>query len=1143
MQRRRLFERSLAYYWRSHLTVIFGAGVAVSVLTGALLVGDSVRASLRDLFLSRLGSTDYLLGASHFFRQDLAWELQSHPGFVERFTGTSPLILFEGAVAHAETARRASRVAVYGIDENFWSFHGLSSVHLDTREALVSPGLARDLGIQPGESLLLQLEKPSPIPRESLHGRKDEIGRTLRLDVSQILPASSLGEFSLQPRQGTVRALFVSLGALQRELEQEGRVNALLISESGSDSAQRDQTSRLRALLGETFQLEDLGLRLRRLEDRTAFSLESESTLLEDLLAEKASAVATSSGLRTVPVLTYLANSIAAGGREIPYSVVTALDAETLARFPFLAKPMESSSGGRSPPPIYLNVWAARDLQARIGDRVRLEYYVWHERGELTTESAEFETAGITALEGAAADPDLTPEYPGITEARYLGDWDPPFPMDLGRIRPQDEEYWDLHRTTPKAFVELETGQGLWSSRHGKLTSLRLLVPDSGPPEETDIEDIFLRYESRLRRELDPFALGFFLQPVRAQGLEASHGATDFGEYFVYFSFFLVVSALLLTALFFRLGIEQRLRELGILRAVGFAASRVRSLFLAEGSLLAGVGTLLGIAGAVGYGHLVMLGLRTWWTDAVGTTLLTLYVVPGTLVLGAAAGMLTALATIALTLRGLEKASPRSLLAGSPSTGLQDAGGTGRAGPRPASLLRMALLLALLGLVLLGISLLEWIGPAGGFFGAGTFFLLALHCAFGAWLQGPSGQVIQGRGWKGVSRLGFRSVTHRPGRSLLCVALIATATFILVAVDSFRRDDRAASLDPHSGSGGYPLLAESLLPLAYDLNTRQGREAYLLDELEAGEWGPVHFVRFRLRPGDDASCLNLYRPQNPRILAPGPDFYKGRRFSFQASLAETPEERENPWLLLERGFEDGAIPVIADANSMTYVLHRSLGDELILEQGLDQPLRLRLVAALADSIFQSELIMSERHFLQAFPGQQGHRFFLVGADPARAGELARYLEGQLADAGLDVESTLERLAAFHRVENTYLSTFQTLGGLGLLLGTVGLATVLIRNVLERRRELALLQAVGYRNRHLQLMVVAENSALLLAGLSSGALCAFLAISPALAARGDTPLPLSLALVLGAVLAAGLTASIVATRVALRSPLLPALRSE
>ena len=67
-----------------------------------------------------------------------------------------------------------------------------------------------------------------------------------------------------------------------------------------------------------------------------------------------------------------------------------------------------------------------------------------------------------------------------------------------------------------------------------------------------------------------------------------------------------------------------------------------------------------------------------------------------------------------------------------------------------------------------------------------------------------------------------------------------------------------------------------------------------------------------------------------------------------------------------------------------------------------------------------------------------------------------------ADLGADAMPTAERLAEFHTVENTYLSTFQTLGGLGLLIGTVGLAAVVLRNVLERRRELALLRAVGYR---------------------------------------------------------------------------------
>src|SRR5205807_10635013 len=115
-----------------------------------------------------------------------------------------------------------------------------------------------------------------------------------------------------------------------------------------------------------------------------------------------------------------------------------------------------------------------------------------------------------------------------------------------------------------------------------KITSVRFdrLAPD---------------FERRLREAIDPARVGLAMVPVRRQALAAAQGSTDFGEYFTYFSFFLVISALVLTGLFFRLGVEQRLREIGALRALGFSASRIRSLFLIEGAILAAVGSLIGV--------------------------------------------------------------------------------------------------------------------------------------------------------------------------------------------------------------------------------------------------------------------------------------------------------------------------------------------------------------------------------------------------------------------------------------------------------------------------------------------------------------------------------------------------------------------
>jgi ABC-type antimicrobial peptide transport system permease subunit len=332
--------------------------------------------------------------------------------------------------------------------------------------------------------------------------------------------------------------------------------------------------------------------------------------------------------------------------------------------------------------------------------------------------------------------------------------------------------------------------------------------------------------------------------------------------------------------------------------------------------------------------------------------------------------------------------------------------------------------------------------------------------------------------------------------------------------------------------------------MVHNPNTSEGQDSLNLrgDESNSPLAG-VTFARFRVRPGDDASCLNLYQPQSPKIIAPTDDFLRSNRFEFQSSVATTAEEKNNPWLLLMHEFPDGAIPTIVDANSLTYVLHKKLGDDLNIETS-NGPVRLRLVASLADSIFQSELLMSEQNFLQRFPEQQGYRFFLIDTPSLeQSSAITTELEKRLSDLGFDVQATSDRLAAFHRVENTYLSTFQMLGGLGLVLGTLGMAAVLLRNVLERRRELALLRVVGYNSSHFALMVIAENALLLCCGLITGTLCALVAIAPVFFSRSAQLPGVTLGLLLIGVLISGLTASVVATWAAMRSPLLPALRAE
>src|SRR5262245_31193512 len=254
-----LLASSLRHYARTNLAVVAGVAVAVGVLSGALLVGDSVRGSLRDLFVKRLGKTDQAVLSSGFFREALADE-SGH--------AAAPLIVFEGMVTNERTGLRKASVQVFGVDSRFWEFHGASEPDLSSRGALLTASLEAELESREGDTILLRIERPSEVSRGSLHGMKEDVGRTLRLTAQPGLSATGLPEFSLTPSQESVSAIFVPLARLQRDLEQPARANAVLVQ-----GASRDE---VRDALRSSVSLEDLSLHVRLVEDSRALAVESD---------------------------------------------------------------------------------------------------------------------------------------------------------------------------------------------------------------------------------------------------------------------------------------------------------------------------------------------------------------------------------------------------------------------------------------------------------------------------------------------------------------------------------------------------------------------------------------------------------------------------------------------------------------------------------------------------------------------------------------------------------------------------------------------------------------------------------------------------------------------------------------------------
>jgi ABC-type antimicrobial peptide transport system permease subunit len=433
-------------------------------------------------------------------------------------------------------------------------------------------------------------------------------------------------------------------------------------------------------------------------------------------------------------------------------------------------------------------------------------------------------------------------------------------------------------------------------------------------------------------------------------------------------------------------------------------------------------------------------------------------------------------------------------------------------------------LIAALAIIAAGLLNRGRVDP-GMFFGAGALLLIAAISAAAFWMRKQNSSATAAL--TSLRALGLRNIARRRKRSRAVLILLSAGAFIVASIGVFRLDSDENATAKDSGTGGFAFIGESALPIVHDLNSREGRDFYSLKGTN------FHLIPLRVRAGDDASCLNLNKAQKPRLLGVNAPLLQGR-FSFSS--------KDSTWETLV-GDDGDAIPAIGDAASIQWALKAKIGDTIDYEDERGRPFKIKLVGAIANSILQGNLIISEKHFIDRFPTEAGYRMFLVDAPSNEAEQVGKDLTRALQDYGLELTRATDRLAAFNAVQNTYISTFQVLGGLGLLLGSFGLGVVVLRNVFERRGELALLQAVGFTPARIRSLILGEHTTLMAAGLLIGALAAIVAVLPQLLeARGAFPLA-SLALTLAGVVAFGLTATWFATSLALRGNLLESLRNE
>ncbi len=1082
-----LILRTVAFHAHSHLLALLGLAVAAAVITGSLVIGDSVRGSLRDTALARIGRVDAaVVGNGRFVRDVLAARLGETLGADTR---VAPVLQLRGLAANGQ--HRANAIQVCGVDERFWRLSPeASALALKAGEVALNQPLAVALGAKSGDSILLRAEKPGFLPRDAPLSSTSDTTVVLRLTVVVVLDDASFGRFSLAAAQVPTPTAFVDLRALQTKAGMGAIANLLL--------ARGATAPGLEAALADCWSPADALIDVREVAGRT--EVRAERIFLDPALGEILLKEPEAAG-----VISYFVNELKVGDKTVPYSLVAA---GAWAKFPEHGAPLPESlneAGAESEkqtPPIVINEWLAKDLSARVGDRLTMRYFVIGPSGGLAETKSLFIISAVVPMSGAAADRELMPRFPGISDAENCKDWHPGVPIDLGRIRPVDEEYWKQHRGTPKAFIGLGEGQRIWGNRFGNLTAVRLPATPAVVTEH-------------LRAALKPGDLGLAALPVRALALAASDKAMNFSGLFVGLGFFVVIAALILAGLLVTLGLERRRAEIGVLLAVGLRPALVGRLLLGESAVIALIGSLIGGALGVGYAMAVLSALAGGWSAAVGDAPVRLHLLPATLIAGILASALVATLVLRWKLRRLHREPIPQLLAG-------------RGGEQAVVVRRRWPIWvtwhAMVGCVIIAGSTQS----PGAFFGVGVLALIAGVTFAMAIIDR---RLVRGLGSLTLGSLAVANAARGRGRSVAVVTMLAAACFLVVAVGANRSDPLANADKRASGTGGFVLVLDTSVPLPEDLNAPADRERLGIEGMDG-----VRFTAIRVGHGDDASCLNLNHSATPRLFGIDPSAFAGR-FTFDAAKVML------GWKLLNHSLPDEAVPAIGDVNTTMWALGLSIGDSLTYRDEQGRPFTITLVGTVAHSLLQGGLFISEQHFTKHFPSQGGHRQWLIDASASRTGAVATELGRALTDYGAVATPAPARLASYLAVERAYLDIFLTLGGCALLLGSVGVGVVVARNVAERRGELAAARAIGFTRGALLRLLIAEHALLLIVGLVIGAGAGVLAVWPALTALG-TPVPWrDLVAAFHFILFSGLAWIAFATRRALTGTTVNALRRE
>lgn len=1044
----KLLIRSFLHYRYSHLGTLLGTALAAAIIIAALTIGNSVQYSLQKIVKTRLGNTAFVITSNNrFFKTDLADRV------VKKLQiKTAPVLQYKGMAISGGGEKKINNIQVYGIDKHFWETIGNNIIYenLKEDEVIINQKLASGLHVKANDEFILRFQKTGFVPMNTPFVPDDVNAISKRVKIKIITSENEYGNFNLQANQIVPDNVFISREYLSDLLLKGAYSNVILIAEKGTMTMEK-----VSVVLSETWNLDDINYKINKLPSAELFELNSNRVFIDEPVKK----IILSDEKSAITVFTYFVNSIKKGSKETPYSFVSA--------------PGITETESLLANEIILNEWTASDIAANVGDTIEMAYYTTGYLKELKEKTGKFIVKKIIPMSTAWADSTLIPGIEGLSDVEKCGDWKAGIPVNLKKIRSKDEAYWKQYKGTPKAYVSLKTAAFLWSTKYGNCTAIRFRTT-------VDTSSLLKSIIAKLKPE--QFSINTFA--VSDEGKWSAQNAVDFSGLFIGLSFFLLLAAIILISLLFSMHIDLRIKEQGILLALGIRKKFIKKLLFSEGVLVAFMGVGLGIVPGIFFSKLVFYFLNGIWSDIIRTTSIEVNVNLISIFTGCLISFFIALSTMVFVVWRKSMVSINNLHRKNIYWNVKK---TDSKSTKSLLISIPILLFAILLLIFLNNendsqnqSLFFLTGAlflTGSLFFA-NFILLKLNVA--------QEQKIS------IFALIICNLGVRKKSVISLLSILSIAVFLVTSVGLSRTDFSLNYANKRSGTGGYLLYGETTLPILKNLNLLETKKNYGITNLPPS----IKFTQIKTLPGDDASCLNLNRAVRPKIIAVNPDEFAQRNaFSFAETLNN--DKNKSPWNNLNDNLGENIIPAIADQTVIKWGLGKNIGDTLTYINEPGDKIHLKLVGGLESSIFQGNIIISEANFVQNFPSVSGSTIFLVDAKMSDLTKCKDILLDAFQAHGISVIQTSEQLQMFNSVTNTYLDIFLSLGGIALIIGIIGIAVVIIKNVAVQKHEFAMMQAMGLSRKLLFQIILKENLIVVFGGLFIGLFAALFSVFPSL----------------------------------------------